>query len=372
VEIVAPIAWIGEFSMSFQSLNPQTRDAIKRTNISLEKLAANIDWAKKRNILTASEMIYGFPYETPSTFFDGVETLINAGMNKVVIYPLQLFSGIDLDSKEARQKYGFKTMFRLADAGYGVYQDGRIVATETEEVVVGTNWSNFQDYLTVRRYAFFLMALYGREYLLELSRLCDEAGIHAVSVVRHLTSADYANQPTLNSIMSEYNCAARGELYESRAAVNAAIAPRLLNGEDVSGVKLNLVYLAKIFVSRNAIAELLGVVQLHFDRVLLGHPYREVINTYIREILPNRIVELKSSRPASTSFLSRFDYHRWLSNDYGDLTELVLSDPQQYEGIVETPLIENLVGFDPERASNLQGIYDKTKNRHLLKTILAA
>ena len=50
VEMVAPIAWIGEFSMSFQSLNPQTRKAIQRTNISLDKLAANTQWANERGI----------------------------------------------------------------------------------------------------------------------------------------------------------------------------------------------------------------------------------------------------------------------------------------------------------------------------------
>src|SRR5262249_36016209 len=85
VETVAPIAWIGGFNMSFQSLNPQTRQVIKRTNISMERLAENVQWARQRNIATASEMIYGFPYETPQTFFQGVERLIEERVNSVVI-----------------------------------------------------------------------------------------------------------------------------------------------------------------------------------------------------------------------------------------------------------------------------------------------
>ena len=103
VETLAPIAWIGEFSMSFPSLNPQTRQAIKRRNITLDKVAANVEWAPEHDIPTSSEMIYGMPYETPSTFFDGVEQLLHAGISVIQIFPLLLFPGIDLASKSARE-----------------------------------------------------------------------------------------------------------------------------------------------------------------------------------------------------------------------------------------------------------------------------
>ena len=372
IELVTPIAWIGEFSLSFQSLNPQTRDAIKRTNITLAQLGSNIEWAKGKDILTSSEMIYGFPYETPATFIDGVETLMNAGMSKVQIYPLQLFPGIDLDSSEARDKFGLKTRFRLADAGYGIYQNGKMVSTEVEEIVVGTNWSDFGDYLTVRRYAFFLMVFFGREYLVELSRLCDEAKISAVSISRYMTLTDYTNQPALQGILAEYNQDAAGELQENREAVNALVSARLLKGEDVSGVKLNLIYLGKIFSYQTAIGELFGMIENYFESLLAGNVHREVVMSYVREILPNRIVELNAEVHAIVEFQSRFNYPKWLSRDYENVSELLLSEPQHYIGTVADVLIKNLVGFNSTRASDLQGIYDKTRSQYLMRAVIGA
>ena len=55
-------------------------------------------------------MIYGFPYETPDTFFDGVERLLISGVDVVQIFPLQLFPGIDLAARAVRETYGFKNL----------------------------------------------------------------------------------------------------------------------------------------------------------------------------------------------------------------------------------------------------------------------
>src|SRR6185437_10767514 len=129
------------------------RKTIKRTNISMDRLAWNIEWANQRGIATSSEMIFGFPHETVDSFLDGVETLLEMGVRTVQIYPLQLFGGIDLASDSARQANAFRTRFRLADNGYGVYQDGELVSVESEEVVVSTRWSGTEGYFQVRRYA---------------------------------------------------------------------------------------------------------------------------------------------------------------------------------------------------------------------------
>jgi radical SAM superfamily enzyme YgiQ (UPF0313 family) len=202
VEMVAPIAWIGEFNMSFQSLNPQTRQAIKRTNISLDKVSANVQWAHERNIPTYSEMIYGMPYETPATFFDGVETLLQAGIDIIHVFSLQLFPGIDLASKSARENYGFRTRFRLLDQAFGIYDGGKLISVEPEEVMYTTRWSTEEDYFTVRRYGFFQQLLQARFYFVEFSRLCAEIGIPFERLIRHLTLADYSMYPSLKAILA--------------------------------------------------------------------------------------------------------------------------------------------------------------------------
>jgi radical SAM superfamily enzyme YgiQ (UPF0313 family) len=369
VEMVSPIAWIGEFSMSFQSLNPETRKTIKRTNISLEKLASNVDWANERGIITSSEMIFGFPHETVDSFFTGIETLIDAGMHRVQIYPLQLFGGIDLASGSARQEYGFRTGFRLADNGYGAYLGGELIAAESEEVVVGTKWSGENGYFQVRRFAFFQLLLLGRGYFMEFFRLCKEAGIATTRLNRLLALEDFSACPALKAIMQDYNRDIRAELKPTHEEVVEAIAARLRKGEPIGGVKLNLVYLGKIFSNRAAVAELLNYIEQQVIDTAPEHPHIEVLRTYLREVLPHRVVLLDPSVRERASIETRFDYHRWQTGAYRSLAELLSPVPLHFEAVTPEVLRSNLRGFDDADPVALQGIFDRTPSEKLMRTI---
>ena len=371
VEMVAPIAWIGEFSMSFQSLNPQARAAIKRTNISMDKLAANVQWARERNIRTSSEMIYGFPYETPQTFFEGIERLLQAGMSSVFVFPLQLFPGIDLASPSVRAKYGFETRFRLADCGYGIYDDGKLISVETEEIVVANHWSTDDDYFKVRRYGFFQQAILGRGYFGEFFRLCSEIGIPVEPLIRHLVLADYAKFPALAAIVADHRHEAEAELKPSKNDVYRELVDRIRARDEISGVKVNLVYLGKLFSSPNAVRELLQIIQDYVDSFLEGHPDRELVLSYLTEVLPNRIVLLRPDAADRVRLSTRFDYSRWASRSYRTVSELLLAAPRVFEATTCDELKSKLIAFDPNHRSDLQAIFDKTPSKFLLRNVAA-
>ena len=369
VETVASMAWIGEFNMSFQSLNPETRKAIKRTNIGMDKLAANIQWARERKIPTSSEMIYGFPYETPQTFFDGVERLTREGVNSVTIYPLQLFPGIDLATSDARDRYAIRTRFRLTDGAYGVYDGGTLVSAETEEVVVATRWSSEDDYLTVRRYGLFQQAMLVRRYLVELLELCKAAGSSGEGIVGRLAFTDYTDYPVLSGILADHRRDAELELMDSREQVRDGLIRDLRESKTREGVKLNLVYLGRMMSSPDALRELLVIIHDYFDEVLSGNPYRNVVMSYIREVLPNQIVLLTTSIEDSMVFSTRFDYAKWRARQYGTLSDLLLSEPKLYIAVVSDVLRANLRNFDRNARADLQGIFDRTSARHLVRNI---
>jgi radical SAM superfamily enzyme YgiQ (UPF0313 family) len=371
VEMVAPIAWIGEFSMSFQSLNPDTRHAIKRTNIGLDKVAANVEWARERGIPTSSEMIYGMPHETPATFFDGVEQLLQAGISVIQIFPLLLFPGIDLASRSAREKYGFQTRFRLPDQAYGVYDDGKLVAVEAEEVIYMTRWSTEDDYFTVRRYGFFQQILQGRLYFVEFSRVCAEVGIPVEHLIRHLTLADYSGYPALAALLREHRREAEAELKTSSAEVHEEVLDRLRKGEDIAGVRVNLVYLGKLFSSRSAVRELLELIWKYIEPLIDGDPNKDVVIHYFTEILPNRIVVLQSGSQEDVRFTTRFNYPKWVSRSYRHVSELLLPEPSQIQAKMSDELKHNLTEFNPKNRSDLQEIFEKTPSAALLRAIAA-
>jgi radical SAM superfamily enzyme YgiQ (UPF0313 family) len=371
-KLVAPIAWnawIGELTMSFQTLNPESRQSIKRTNMSIDKVEANVAWAKEHGIKTASEMIYGFPYETPATFIDGVETLLQKGVRNVAIYPLQLFAGIDLDSPEARAKNGMKTMFRLADCAYGCYLDGELVSVEAEEVVVETKWSSRADYFLVRRYGFFMMLLFGRPYFDELVRLCSAAGMDMPPLVRFLAMQDFAGQPTLRSIFQAYDADAAAELFPSREEFYASVSDRVRRGENLHGVKLNLVFLGHIFRSADAVRELFGLVEEYIVARLPSSRGATAILTYLHEVLPNRVVVLDRGAEERVHFSSRFHYAKWSSKSFEQLHDLLLPEPRPYEAVTHGVLLENLATFTGDTASDLQSLFDRTPARSILRDV---
>ncbi len=369
VETIKPIAWGAELMMSFQSLNPETRKAIRRTNISLAKVADNVQWANERDIKTESEMIYGFPHETPDTFCDGVETLLQHGLHSVVVYPLQLFAGIDLATKERRAAFGLKTKFRFAEGAFGVYADREVVAVVNEEVVVGTNWSTFDDFLKIRRYGFFLQLLLVREFFKEFFKLCGPAGISAAPLTRFLAFADRSAYPALAAILAEYDADARNELYDTREELYRVFSARLERGETIEGVKLNLVYIAKITSSPAAVAEILSLVESYVRVATADEVQRAVLITYLHEVLANRIVILESDVARVSEFESSFDYTRWTTGTFEQLGDLLLDTPRRFVGQVHDDLLKNLEDFDRTKVASLQGVIDHTAPKRLLRTI---
>jgi radical SAM superfamily enzyme YgiQ (UPF0313 family) len=371
-KLVAPItwnSWIGELTMSFQTLNPESRDSIKRTNISIDKVEANVAWAKENGIRTSSEMIYGFPHETPATFIDGVEVLMGKGIRNVAIYPLQLFTGIELDSPESRSKNGVETMFRLADCGYGSYLNGELISVEAEEIVVRTKWSSKDDYFVIRRYAFFMMLLFGRPYFDELVRLCSAAGVDTPPLIRFLAMQDFAEQPTLARIFAAYDANAAAELFPTRDALYASVAERVRREESLAGVKLNLVFLGHVFRSVEAVRELFGLVEEYLLARLSGKPGATTIFTYLREVLPNRVVVLDRSSQERVQFSSRFHYAKWNTQSFQELDELLLPEPHPYEAVTHDVLLRNLANFADDTPGNLQSLFDRTPAKSILRDV---
>ncbi len=371
-KLVAPItwnSWIGELTMSFQTLNPEARDSIKRTNISIDKVETNVAWAKENGIKTSSEMIYGFPHETPATFIDGVEVLMRKGIRNVAIYPLQLFTGIELDTPEARAKNGMETMFRLADCGYGSYMNSELISVEAEEVVVRTKWSSNADYFVIRRYAFFMMLLFGRPYFDELVRLCGAAGVDTPPLIRFLAMQDFAKQPALARIFAAYDAHAAAELFPTRDALYASVAERVRRKESLAGVKLNLVFLGHVFRSVEAVRELFGLVEEYLLARVPGKPGATTIFTYLREVLPNRVVVLDRASQERVQFQSRFHYAKWSTQSFQELDELLLPEPHPYEAVTHGILLQNLATFADDTPGNLQSLFDRTPAKSILRDV---
>lgn len=133
-----------------QSLDDEVLENIQRSNIKLDAYKSLQVHIKGRGLKSSSDLILGLPGETLEKHLQSLEKIINSGTDKLNNFQAMLLKGSDLDTDECRQKYGFKTMYRLLPKAYGKYFDELVL--DTEEIIVGSKDLSFEEYLRARKY----------------------------------------------------------------------------------------------------------------------------------------------------------------------------------------------------------------------------
>lgn len=346
LKVIETLAPIGSFGMSFQTLDEKVRKEIKRTNIRYDDFLKYIQWGRARKIAVSTEMIFGFPGETADNYIKGLEKLLRSGVDRISSYNLRLLSGIDLNTQENRAKYGFKTMYRLPERTFGCY-DGSII-TETEEVVVGCNSFNYDDYQKVRKYGLFLELASGRRYLSELMQLMMNLGMAGEKLIMFLTEHKFVEYPRLYSIVKDYTNRIREELFETPQACTGYVRKLIADGMPVPEVKLNYIYTGKIIFDNETRDELFEAVR---DFVSIhSNSAKEVVffNDYIDNILAKQIVSFIPNEEAVVYSQSSILLDRIEQNNYSCVDDLLGDD----RNLLEFELHRNAMDFIEKRIPN--------------------
>jgi len=365
VEILSPI---GEFGMSFQTLDEDVKKEIKRTNISYEQFLKFVDWAAERKIMTSTEMIFGFPGEKVHSYVAGIERLMSSGVDRIYSYNLRLFNGIDLATKENRDKYDFKTLYRLPERTYGCY-DGNFV-TEIEEVVVGSNGFDYTDYQIIRKYGLFLELSTGRGYLTALIKIMIKLGLPGEKIIAFLAGYKYDNFNRLFSIVSEYEEMAKKELYETPELCIANAREIFSNETPIPEVKLNLIYTGKIILDLEVRKEFLEVIKDFIREHCRLQKQIEFFDEYLDKILMNQIVSFGVDEKSSVIVKTKIRLDAIEQNNYNSIGDLL---GENYL-FIEFDLHEDTIKFIKNRElrnlnneATLQDIYMSVSRFGLLR-----
>jgi radical SAM superfamily enzyme YgiQ (UPF0313 family) len=141
--------------MSVQSMDEQVLKNIRRDNISVEKMIGLAPTIKKNNLRTTSEVILGLPGESYESHLETLKDLARAGMDFVRPYTLMLIHGSELSTPIQREKWGFKTKFRILPKDFTILSNGKKIM-EIEEVVISSNTLKFEEYVELRTLAFIM------------------------------------------------------------------------------------------------------------------------------------------------------------------------------------------------------------------------
>lgn len=111
-EIAAALGDLSKgITLSLQSANDDTLEAIKRKNMDINNIEKMLKLSDKTGIGTYSEFIIGLPLETPESWKEGFAKVLEMGQHTALeVWPCQLLENTELNSFESKLKYGIKSI----------------------------------------------------------------------------------------------------------------------------------------------------------------------------------------------------------------------------------------------------------------------
>lgn len=152
LEIATLINGAMNVAASLQSTDRQVLDNVRRSNISLDELTFVGKWGNKIDANTYAEIILGLPGDSLQAHTGSLRDAVNAGLSFLRLYQLIMLPETDMNTRETREKFGMKTMWRVMPRCFGNYRylDEEFECAEAEEICVAQNTLTFDDYLECR------------------------------------------------------------------------------------------------------------------------------------------------------------------------------------------------------------------------------
>ena len=149
---VLPIAEVlksGELNkgvtVAVQTLNKESLDAIKRSNITEKNLQESLKLYEDRNVPTYLDFVMGLPKESLDTFKRGVTDLMEFGShNYMAIYILTALPNTPFRDPEYINEYGIQLVETKRPFYHNSFMKDQ--TPETETIVVGTDTMSYEDW----------------------------------------------------------------------------------------------------------------------------------------------------------------------------------------------------------------------------------
>ncbi len=309
----------GRMSMtaSVQSLDPGVLKTIDRSNIRLDVYETIQKKTHEAGHQSYADVITFLPGETAETMAQGVEKLLDMGVQAISASQLLLLPGSILATPGERERHGFETRFRLVANCIGDFGTGRIVA-ETEEVTYQTRTFSFDEYIEFRRFHLLIQVFWAERMFQEAFALAGQYGVGPRALIdtfqRHFSSAPQDFQENINAYL-------QGSVNELHASPEEALEfgqkhiDDLITGE-VGG---NILYIAMVRARLNILSSTLKFLEHGLRAALKGsgpHVEDEIdaVMAYYRAICIGS--PLRSTLFETPVFENTMNVTKWRDENY--------------------------------------------------------
>jgi len=308
-------------NLSMQSLKIETLTDIKRRNWTKEQYLEFLSKAKKRGKVATSEMIIPLPSETEKSYFEGVKFLMDNEV-QTRTYTLMMLCGAELGRDRAIKQFDMKSKWRILPKAFGEHRGKKIF--EIEQICVGTNTMNYQEYLNCRNYS-FIVKLLGHPVFKPIDTLTRKLGIGWFDFSRTVTSViqnkDYNGK--FKDLYQEFCKESHEELFETREeAINFYSQNEnyksLIRGD--IGENLASKYTGRgLLILDDIITTLFYVIRKEFNKdfneelnVVLDSSEKWLKNLYLIDAI---FSDSKLEKVKKDKLKINFDFPEWLQND---------------------------------------------------------
>jgi radical SAM superfamily enzyme len=155
-------------TVSVQSLNDITLDAIKRKNLKINDLQEIFKLANENNVKTYSEFILGLPEETLDSWKAGLTDIIEHGQHQSIdVWFCHLLKNSELASQPSKLTYGIQT---ISVKDYLALHNNNDSIPEYLEVISSTNTMTLDDIVEGYMYGWMIIQFHINGYTQVLAK----------------------------------------------------------------------------------------------------------------------------------------------------------------------------------------------------------
>lgn len=190
------------FCISYQSATKEVLDNIKRINLKDKMVEDAIAFAREKDLLLVSELIFALPGESVETFLSSIDQLIDYRFESIAINQLRILKGTVMDSPADREKYQVETMFSMSENGYTNHPE--LENIEIDEWVVANSTMTREDFFSVNEFILLFDFAHYRGFLKELLFYFELSGVRASRVMMEAVR-NPARYPTICSATRRFS-----------------------------------------------------------------------------------------------------------------------------------------------------------------------
>lgn len=320
-----------------QSLNPLVLHNIKRSNIKLQTYRQIQVELHAQGMQSYGELILCLPGETKASFMEAVRDLLDTGVKRVSAHQLMLLHGAPLSNPDSRQRFGFKTRFRVVARNVGEYVGEKVI--ETEEMVVETPTFSFQEYLEARVFHLLLTIFYYEGNYEEAFEFARQAGVKPYDVIVRLQEQLDRAPAGFRRMIDDFVRESQEELFDSHEACVAWAREHydgLVDGSHGGNLLSKYSMIGRFYLTRDSLDFLEAGIASAIDLSVDSAERRQLrtIVEYLDLVLLR--APFGDSLAVAPRWATDYDVENWRAQRFSrPLTEYRCPDVRTYQTTVE-------------------------------------